>query len=254
MVGCVDRCGGADVLIIVRATARCRRTSATWLSATCVFRRTGSVSRPPYPSGEPRHRSGDAEPAHSDDGRDDPECDRDQAGNPLFKATRASACDLSTWRAQGLSFDEEQHTNRTATVSDVSFAGMGGTSRSRTCSSRRTLDMTLDKVTQARDIRLLIGKNAHVPTARPPWPRATGCRRSRAIPSRNVRNRTPAASGNPTVKNRESRGKRFGVWDLAKAKQGHPPLLDAVHRPGRAGPSRPKRASPRPSTGAARRP
>jgi hypothetical protein len=55
-------------------------------------------------------------------------------------------------------------TNCEATVSGAAFVGMGGTSQEPDVlfDGSGTLNMTLDKVTQARDIRLAIGKNAHV--------------------------------------------------------------------------------------------
>jgi hypothetical protein len=62
------------------------------------------------------------------------------------------------------SIESNKDTKCAATVSGASFAATGGTSREPDgrFDGPGTLTMTLDNVTQARDIRLLIGKNAHV--------------------------------------------------------------------------------------------
>jgi hypothetical protein len=62
------------------------------------------------------------------------------------------------------SIESTKDTKCAATVSGASFAATGGTSQEPDVlfDGSGTLNMTLDNVTQARDIRLLIGKNAHV--------------------------------------------------------------------------------------------
>ena len=62
------------------------------------------------------------------------------------------------------SIKSNKDTKCAATVSGATLAGMGGTSQEPEVlfDGPGTLNMTLDRVTQARDIRLAIGKNAHV--------------------------------------------------------------------------------------------